>query len=544
MDNLLGKDRSLEDSLQKLQSLLEQMGFDLQEERLLNPAPGLWSVHLEDKDSRLYSNGKGASEKAALVSAYAEFLERLGTGFFLADFPHTQSYSVAPDEVIVSLEYWDPTLVLNESLWNFYDPQRQLEREDFIDPAWDGDPRISLLPMKNRAGEEILVPTSLLKELYASNGLSIGNSPLEARVQALSEIIERYVRYEILRQGYTLPEVPQKSLEQWVNWEVIKGAFEAQGYSIGVLDGSLGRGLPVVCVVLKRPDRGQVMLSFGAHPNPKVALERTLTELMQGRDFTRLPDLVFPHWDHQACSDPVNLESHFINSVGLVPLTFFKKKADFDYRPWGVQGSRQQEWDYITGLIAQEEILVWEKPAGEFTLVRMVVPGMSEIYPLEDLLEHTKEERRSLRRFLLDPLGPSPQWDLFPFHPEDPLAELTGLPLGGWGLWEELSYGEIMTLAQLVSGEEGEHEIALLNPENKSGSGGAFLAAVQMVYFGGDSVDLQALFDRDILKEARGLVADKKWPLELLPPLGEFNRLPALQGVQRLRDKITSFWNG
>lgn len=59
--------------------------------------------------------------------------------------------------------------------------------------------------------------------------------------------------------------------------------LEAEGFPIFAYDGSLGGKYPVICVVLFNPANGTCFASFGAHPDFGVALERTVTELLQGR---------------------------------------------------------------------------------------------------------------------------------------------------------------------------------------------------------------------------------------------------------------------
>ena len=59
--------------------------------------------------------------------------------------------------------------------------------------------------------------------------------------------------------------------------------LEEEGFPIYAFDASLGGKYPVICVVLLNPNNGTCFASFGAHPNFQVALERTVTELLQGR---------------------------------------------------------------------------------------------------------------------------------------------------------------------------------------------------------------------------------------------------------------------
>ena len=78
-----------------------------------------------------------------------------------------------------------------------------------------------------------------------------------------------------------------------------------------------------MCVTLMNPRTGGVFASFGAHPSLEVALERSLTELLQGRSFEGLNDLPQPTFDSLALTEPNNFVEHFIDSSGVVSWRFF-----------------------------------------------------------------------------------------------------------------------------------------------------------------------------------------------------------------------------
>ncbi len=80
----------------------------------------------------------------------------------------------------------------------------------------------------------------------------------------------------------------------------------------------LGGQYPVMCVTLMNPRTGGVFASFGAHPSLEVALERSLTELLQGRSFEGLNDLPPPTFESHAVTEPNNFVEHFIDSRGVV----------------------------------------------------------------------------------------------------------------------------------------------------------------------------------------------------------------------------------
>ena len=98
----------------------------------------------------------------------------------------------------------------------------------------------------------------------------------------------------------TLPDVPKDVLERYPSIMAGINELEAKGYPILVKDASLGGQFPVMCVTLMNPRNGGVFASFGAHPRFEVALERSLTELLQGRSFEGLNDVLAPSFNGQS----------------------------------------------------------------------------------------------------------------------------------------------------------------------------------------------------------------------------------------------------
>ena len=72
---------------QNFNKKLTALGFNIEEASWLNPVPNVWSVHIRDKDCpQCFSNGKGASKKAALASALGEYFDVSLPTIFFADF--------------------------------------------------------------------------------------------------------------------------------------------------------------------------------------------------------------------------------------------------------------------------------------------------------------------------------------------------------------------------------------------------------------------------------------------------------------------------
>ena len=147
-----------------------------------------------------------------------------------------------------------------------------------------------------------------------------------------------------------------------------------------------------MCVTLMNPRTGGVFASFGAHPSFEVALERSLTELLQGRSFEGLNDLPRPTFSSNAVTEPNNFVEHFIDSSGVVSWRFFSAKSDYDFVEWDFtnqgKNSNADEADELFGILenmGKEVYMAIYQHLGA-TACRILVPGYSEIYLVEDLV--------------------------------------------------------------------------------------------------------------------------------------------------------------
>lgn len=395
---ITGKDAALEDSISKMQAQLLALGFHIEEHSWLNPIPHVWSVHIRDADCPLlFTNGKGASRKAALASALGEFFERLATNYFWADYylgnniaqaefvhyPEEQWFPLAENE-----QQW-PTALLTEELQQFYNPDDTVTAEKLVDiNSGHRERGICALPyQRQRDQQTVWFPVNVIGNLYVSNGMSAGNTPQEAYVQALSEIFERHVKFEIIANGICLPDIPASVLARYPS--IVEGIqkLEQEGFALLIKDASLGGRYPVINVTLLNPDNNGCFASFGAHPKFEVALERTLTELLQGRALDSLNEFQAPSHNSDEVSSVQNLETHFIDSAGVISWDFFKAMPDYAFSDWNVEGGTQEEFTWLCNLVHSmgRDIYIADYAHLGVSACRVLVPSMSEIYPCDDL---------------------------------------------------------------------------------------------------------------------------------------------------------------
>ena len=464
-----GKDRDLESSIETMFGKLDELGIEIEEASWLNPIPNVYSVHIRDKDCGLmFTNGKGATRKACLASALGEYFERLSCNYFFADFYLGEEFSKGdfvhyPDERWFTVEGDEmPEGLLDTGLWDYYDPEGELKPQQLYDiNSGSGERGICALPYERLRDSELRwFPVSVIGNIYVSNGMSAGNTQYEARVQGLSEVFERYVKNKIIAEGICLPEVPQDVLKRFPLVVEAISKLESHGYHLRIADASLGGKYPVMSVTLINPGNGSVFASFGAHPSFEVALERTVTELLQGRSLDQLDGFLPPSFDLDEVADHHNLETHFIDSSGLIAYDFFKDKPDHEFYDWDHDANTHDEFTYLSKIIHDmgNDIYISDYEHLNVYACRIIVPGMSDIYPVDDLAWNNNNEGALFREQILSLKNlDKAQWQNILDRLEEGgyndlqrVAEFIGVAADAGTAWASLRIGELKAMLCLA----------------------------------------------------------------------------------------------
>ncbi|SET56960.1 OsmC domain/YcaO domain-containing protein [Thalassotalea agarivorans] len=411
---ILGKDLPLEKTIENMTSILSSLGMKIEVSSWRNIVPNVWSLHIRDAQSPMcFTNGKGASKESALCSALGEFIERLSCNFFYNDqffgeeiansefvhYPNEKWFALTEDDSL-------PEGILDEYTRAIYNPDDELYGSNLIDTNSGNFERgICSLPYTRASdGETVYFPSNLIENLFLSNGMSAGNNLHEAQVQCLSEIFERAVKRQIIEQEISLPDVPEQVLAKYPAIQAGIAGLEAQGFPVVVKDASLGGKFPVMCVTLMNPKTGGVFASFGAHPSFEVALERSLTELLQGRSFEGLNDVPKPTFSSEAVAEPENFVEHFIDSTGVISWRFFSAKHDYSFCEWDFSGSNEEECQQLMAILSKlgkESYMAVYEDLGA-TACRILVPDFSEVYPVEDLIWDNTNKALEYREDILN----------------------------------------------------------------------------------------------------------------------------------------------
>jgi len=411
---IVGKDLPLEQTIANMTSILSDVGIKIEIASWRNIVPNVWSLHIREAASPMcFTNGKGSTKESALCSALGEYIERMSCNFFYNDYyfgeeianskfvhyPNEKWFKAGPDDAL-------PEGLMDEKCLQLYNPDNELRASHLIDTNSGHSERgICALPFtRNSDLETVYFPSNLLENIFVSNGMSAGNNLYEAKVQCLSEIFERAVKRQIIEEEIVLPDVPRDVLAKYPSILAGIEELEKKGFPVLIKDASLGGKFPVMCVALMNPKTGGVFASFGGHPSFEVALERSLTELLQGRSFEGLNDVPPPTFNSHALTEPSNFVLHFIDSTGAISWKFFSAKNDYEFCEWDFSGTTEEENERLMTIIANlgKEVYVATYEDFGATACRIVVPGYSEVYLAEDLIWDNTNQALLFRKDILN----------------------------------------------------------------------------------------------------------------------------------------------
>ena len=280
------KESDPRDTIRRIRDALASVGVHM-DPAFMRPVDGIVSVRLTDREHGFETYGKGTDEDWALASAYGEAAER---------FQNRMAYEIPEPGPWAPFREWpdEQPVPLAEALrapyiatdFGEHYSNGVLAPDAFLRELFGTD-TVSLVPFSSeKQGGSVLLPDRIIGTLCGSNGLASGNTYDEALCQGMCEAAERYAKYRMLRDRVSPVTVPEEYIETEVPelFSVMKAIAEGSGCRVIIRDLKPASGFPVLQALLVDSVHQRYCTRFGCHPVFAVALERTLTELLQGQE--------------------------------------------------------------------------------------------------------------------------------------------------------------------------------------------------------------------------------------------------------------------
>lgn len=360
------------------------------------------------------TNGKGPTFEYALASGYAEFIEYVqnrfllkqsrtiyGTKAFLQTLPDNSKFKnkVYEDNSALDFiydereEFWNIDQVLNTFgnelilLYNVNDIEEL--KSLLVDIMRVNKDHILMVPCySQKDNKEIFIPYDLVLSAQGSNGMSSGNSELEALIHGFCEVFERYALQQIYYNKLTPPSIPIEDFVDTPIYEKIKYLQEKRGYEIIIKDCSLGKGLPVYGVITIDKKKHLYNFNLGASFVPYVAVDRCLNEAYQSKNgFIGLP-INFNGIDtrNHNVNNTVKVDSNYYkvleSGTGVWPLSILFSTESYQYlgeNPnYGI--SNEKDINHCIEIVKKLgfNIYIRNNSMTGFPTYYTIIPGMSQ----------------------------------------------------------------------------------------------------------------------------------------------------------------------
>lgn len=403
-------------TVETIRSILAKLGIMTTENWKIpydatQPDANAYSVRVDAPAYGMGTNGKGSTREYTLASAYGEFMERLQNLILLpverltTESLASEGFVYYPDEKMLTPEEAarSKDALSDAACRDFYRGEMLLEcgveeRKRVIaayqqtEVSKAGEKLLAFPFYSVKQNDTVYIWNRYINFLQGSNGMCAGNTPAEALVQGFSEIFERYASMQILSKHMTPPDMPR---EVYAQYDVITGIIqeiENMGpYRILVKDCSLGMGLPVCAIVLVDYEKQRYCVNFGAHPHVPIAVERCLTELLQGYDpaNARHNEQKLISIDRSFHNAYLNVHNAHCNGKGIFDLSFFAEEASYPYTPFadlsGADNEQMLTYCIELAMKHSEDVLIRDVSYLGFPAYYIAVPGISH-FPISRMI--------------------------------------------------------------------------------------------------------------------------------------------------------------
>ncbi|WP_413172613.1 TOMM precursor leader peptide-binding protein [Anabaena azotica] len=237
------------------------------------------------------SAGKGRTDIQSRVSGFCEAIERYSGVFQGDEIRHKSSYQQMGDKAI------HPNTCMNFSEQQ-YQNREQLNTKSNgwfqkVPEPFDIEREIDWTPVWSLTHQEFkYLPTAYCYYGYPqshqpdcwadSNGCATGNTLEEAILQGFMELVERDC---VALWWYNHLQKPQVDLDSFDQpyFQELKKYYQALNRELWVLDITSDLNIPTFAAISRRKDQEieDIILGYGTHFDPQIAISRALTEVNQ-----------------------------------------------------------------------------------------------------------------------------------------------------------------------------------------------------------------------------------------------------------------------
>lgn len=395
------KAKKPEDTIYLIRKILHQkLGILLNEEHYIGDnrfhSCRISIGNLNIEELNIGTNGKGMKFEYALASAYGEFMERLQNQLLILSRSISIIYNnrkdnntlklVQSDNLVTKFLYApdEKNIKYNKSMGIIRRYVRSTNIEQ-LENLYDGR-NLTLVPFVNVMDQSIeSLPLNIILSMCTSNGMCAGNTPKEAIIQGMSEILERFIVRKIYYDNISFPNIPFGYFEDTTISKLINEIRNKYEWDFYIKDCSCGMGIPAIGILIIDRKNLKYLFHIGVDPSPITALERTLTEVYQGKYNLSLKDIDIPLQNRLLNDISIKSEEMFKTCTiggGQFPISLLFGEPKYSFDGFDLSWGRSDENDFSKMLDLFNhfgaKVFIRDVSFLGFPAYHIYVPGMSE----------------------------------------------------------------------------------------------------------------------------------------------------------------------
>lgn len=219
--------------------------------------------------------------------------------------------------------------------------------------------------------------------------MSAGNTPEEAMVQGLSEIIERYIQKRLFIEKPTLPDIPEEYIKKFPYiYDMYMKLKDNKKYKFMLKDCSFGGKYPVAALIIIEKNTGRYGIKLGCHSDYGIAMERAFTEATQGQDIFEYTGRSTIDFFNNNVENEDNICNSYKVGLGQFPYQLFGETPSYEFTPVkDVSNMTNEEIlnNWINELIDDGyDVYIRDVSYLGFPSFHIIIPGMSEMQIAND----------------------------------------------------------------------------------------------------------------------------------------------------------------
>ena len=382
------KETTPDKTVKRIKEILKNHKIEVEENWTKKSSVNTYSLRLCIKGTNIGQNGKGMTKDFALASAYAEFLERYQNGIlvFRQENPSKElPFVYSGDEKKLNI---DQIIKQKDSfIENIFEDNKKeySDKKEFLENVFGKEKEIISLPHYSVKDKKVVyIPHALSCHLCGTNGMCAGNSPEEALIEGISEILERYVSMQLIYKRVALPEVSDLYIKKFPKvYDMLEKLRKNEDYVCKLLDCSFGGKYPVAGLIVIQKNTGRFGFKLGAHPDYGIAMERCFTEAAQGMDIYDYSQSCLFDFESKDLDKDENVREFVNSNVATIPYNVFSSEKTYPFTEMN-DVSELDNKEILKRLINPilkdgYDILIRDVSTLGFPSFRIIIPGMTEM---------------------------------------------------------------------------------------------------------------------------------------------------------------------